>query len=147
MKGTCSKGADCNYYHPPGCRFFKEGKCTAGNKCPFRHYDKKSANAAAPPSPKAKAKTKAKAKKGKEAATVTQEEGEHPGIICIICEEQGAPNECKRCGRKVCNRTTCWNTAGICQWCGEWKTEWAEVATQVPSSSWQQLNRQGNPSV
>jgi hypothetical protein len=60
IKGTCTKGADCDYWHPPVCRFWKAGTCS-DKKCPFLHMEKPQ-KAAPAPAKDAEAKSKAKAK-------------------------------------------------------------------------------------
>ena len=59
LKGKCDKGANCDWWHPPECRFFKQGNCSAGKSCSFVHAKDKAAPA---PSPEAKAKAKSKPK-------------------------------------------------------------------------------------
>ena len=81
LKGTCSKGDGCNYWHVPMCRFMQRGACRAGEgKCIFLHElpppyrgnanaaqrsprkrSKKGNKQSTSPHPKAKAKAKAKA--------------------------------------------------------------------------------------
>ena len=41
MKGYCSKGQECQYYHPDNCRFFKRGECKNGKDCFWVHPDPK----------------------------------------------------------------------------------------------------------
>ena len=55
-KGTCDKGKDCEYWHPPKCVFFQKGECRAGTKCVFIHDSK------AAPASKKEAEAKAAAK-------------------------------------------------------------------------------------
>ena len=81
MKGKCTKGKECDFWHPNQCHFFKAGKCEV-DKCAFPHFDPetkirevqaaaaaaevKAVEAAADgtkPKAKAKAKDKAGAKK------------------------------------------------------------------------------------
>ena len=68
MKGECTKGKDCQYWHPPPCRYHKAGYCSQGSKCIFMHP-----HVATPgeictdardtsPKPKQQPKTKPKAK-------------------------------------------------------------------------------------
>ena len=59
LAGKCDKGANCDWWHPPECSFFKQGNCSAGKHCSFVHSKDKAAPA---PSAEAKAKAKAKAK-------------------------------------------------------------------------------------
>ena len=62
MKGTCDKGKDCKYWHPPVCSFWKKGSCSTKG-CSFLHMDKPSkalkSGEAAPAVTDAKAKVKA----------------------------------------------------------------------------------------
>ena len=72
IKGTCTRGKACSYWHPPVCKFWKAGSCTTKGCC-FLHNDKpkkalKSGEAAPAPAkdpaePKAKPKAKPKAAK------------------------------------------------------------------------------------
>lgn len=39
LKGKCSKGKACAYWHLPQCRFFKNGNSFAGDKCQSVHKD------------------------------------------------------------------------------------------------------------
>ena len=40
LQGTCSKGSACKEWHVADCMFYKDGRCTAGNKCVWLHRDK-----------------------------------------------------------------------------------------------------------
>ena len=33
--GACSRGRDCDYWHPPRCRHFKSNRCSVGKDCPL----------------------------------------------------------------------------------------------------------------
>jgi len=37
VKGKCTKGDQCPFWHSPPCRFYKGGTCNAGEKCIFLH--------------------------------------------------------------------------------------------------------------
>jgi hypothetical protein len=64
--GNCTKGKDCNFWHPGQCREFKKGNCKQGDKCCFFHGDRpKAMPAAAKPEPK---NLTAKEQKEKDAA-------------------------------------------------------------------------------
>ena len=57
-RGTCTKGQDCDYFHPKVCKFFKtEEGCTKGDACRDMHVKPKAA-AAEQPQGKAKARPK-----------------------------------------------------------------------------------------
>ena len=68
--GSRSKGADCDYWHPPVCRHWREGTCIDDKKCAFLHRErpvkerKEKSAAPAQADPKAGAKAGAKAKAG-----------------------------------------------------------------------------------
>ena len=36
MKGNCTK-TNCDYWHPPDCKFYAKGDCKLGGKCSLRH--------------------------------------------------------------------------------------------------------------
>ena len=40
MKGKCTKGKECDFWHVPNCRFFRVGNCSMGKECIFRHPPK-----------------------------------------------------------------------------------------------------------
>ena len=40
FRGSCVKDKNCDYWHPPFCRFQKRGQCRSGTKCPFVHIGK-----------------------------------------------------------------------------------------------------------
>ena len=45
--GTCTKGRDCDYFHPKVCKFFKTAEgCTKGDKCKDMHVKPKAAGKA-----------------------------------------------------------------------------------------------------
>lgn len=86
LDGKCTKGKDCNDWHPQQCKAFQKGKCEWGDRCSFLHPAKlvaaraeaakneKSAAAKAKAAKDKAAKKKAKAKaKGKARANVAQE--------------------------------------------------------------------------
>jgi len=58
LKGKCNN-SDCKYWHPPVCKFLKQGHCGQGNKCEYLHPG---TAAAAKAEPKSKAKAKAQAR-------------------------------------------------------------------------------------
>ena len=62
LQGKCTKGKDCNNWHPPKCIFYKKGTCKMADKCPFFHPGRPAAAAsqAAPPTPGPKAEPKPK---------------------------------------------------------------------------------------
>ena len=71
IKGKCTKGNSCDFWHTPLCKFHTEGKCTAGQDCTYLHVDtanlapdspKPKAESTAEPKPKADSKAKAKPK-------------------------------------------------------------------------------------
>ena len=37
LAGSCTKGKECQFWHPPKCRFYLAGTCDQGNKCVFLH--------------------------------------------------------------------------------------------------------------
>ena len=51
LKGKCQKGNECDYWHPPKCKFFMQGDCSAGKGCSFLHP---ASGKKAAPAPKAK---------------------------------------------------------------------------------------------
>ena len=62
-KGSCTKGDQCDFWHPRPCKFYPSGRCDAGKDCVFPHI--KGGKAAVvpqtnPAEPKAKSKAKAK---------------------------------------------------------------------------------------
>jgi hypothetical protein len=65
-KGKCTRGSNCDFWHPGPCRDFKAGKCAAGDRCCFPHGDKN----AAPAAKEQPNKTK-KEKKAEKAAEAT----------------------------------------------------------------------------
>ena len=80
--GNCQLKSPCKFYHPSSaCSFWKAGKCTKGDWCPWPHFEvpKSQANLlltqATSQQPKAKAKGKAKSKakaKAKRNASTSQ---------------------------------------------------------------------------
>ena len=46
-KGKCTKGDECDFWHPKVCKFFQAGNCSEGNKCAFLHPSKDNSAAAA----------------------------------------------------------------------------------------------------
>ncbi len=46
-KGKCTKGDECDWWHPQVCKFFKAGNCSEGKKCAFLHPSKDNSAAAA----------------------------------------------------------------------------------------------------
>ena len=68
--GSCTNGAECDYWHPPVCRHWREGTCQDQKKCAFLHREKpvkeRKEKSAAPAQADPKAGTKAgpKAKAG-----------------------------------------------------------------------------------
>ena len=68
ISGTCTKGADCDYWHPPVCLHWRKGTCSEGTRCCFLYNEKpvkvrpdKTATPAKDAKPEARAKAKTKA--------------------------------------------------------------------------------------
>ena len=67
MKGKCTKGSQCDFAHPPKCRWNDQGTCKKGTSCPFLHDDVACAATDSstltdrPSTPRPKGKAKAKA--------------------------------------------------------------------------------------
>ena len=39
LDGSCTKGKDCDFYHPKVCKYHKEGKCNKGSACQDYHVN------------------------------------------------------------------------------------------------------------
>jgi hypothetical protein len=37
MRGACTRGKECDFFHVPVCTHFKKGSCTSGAECKFLH--------------------------------------------------------------------------------------------------------------
>ena len=71
--GSCTRGSECDYWHPPVCRDWRAGTCTDDKKCAFLHQEKPAkTRSAAPAQAEAKPKPKAKAKAGANVAILKE---------------------------------------------------------------------------
>ena len=80
MKGSCTAGANCGFWHPKLCQEWKKGQCQHGSACPLRHQlipnPGATAQAATKPGAKTKATPKPTPKGKKKAASAVEEEEE-----------------------------------------------------------------------
>ena len=62
MKGECTRGKECDFWHPPKCKHFKAGACSLGKECCFVHTESTKSNSGTDAASKTKAEAKDKTK-------------------------------------------------------------------------------------
>ena len=113
MKGPCTKGKECNFWHPFGCMHFRRGKCKLGEKCKYRHVEKQKAGTGGDSRNGKKEDGETKPKGGGGAAIDDKEDSSR---TCSMCGGEDADNECKRCRKAVCESSKCFD-GHLCQEC------------------------------